>query len=133
MEEGFSRRLIQLLPFAFLLLPLEKVAYQRLLFEELCDGGVDLFLAEAVQRHALDDFAPSACGADRERTDEAWLDAIAAVRTDSNAVPIALRGRSHKGVHRVDNGVCGRGSRRGSPRLDDRRPALLDGGNEDIL
>src|SRR5213593_784680 len=71
----------------------QQIAHQRPLFLEFIERGINLRAAEFVKRQAMDDFEFLAVAPNREGTDQALLDSVAAVRADTDAVPIAGSGR----------------------------------------
>src|SRR5208282_4057844 len=66
----------------------------------------------------------------RERADEARLDAIAPIRADADAVPVARGSRLDDGTDGVHNGRGGAGGAGYAAGFQDRGAALLHGGNE---
>ena len=78
------------------------------------------------------DHSPVRAGA-REARDEALLDVVGAVGGDGHRDPVAVRRAVDPVVDMVDRGVGGRRRARGAARLDDRRAALADGGDEVVL
>jgi hypothetical protein len=99
-------------------------------FFEFVDGGVDFGAAEIIDREALNDFEFFAVAADGEGADEAFLDVVAAVGADRNAMPITGRSGFDDGADGVDDGVGGAGGAGESARFKNRCAALLDGGDE---
>src|SRR5262249_7283476 len=65
------------------------------LFAELADALVDASAAEVVDVETLDDFVPAARARARERGDESFRNAIAAVTDDGHRGPVAIRGAVH--------------------------------------
>src|SRR5213594_1947924 len=110
--------------------PRQQLADEGLLLLQFIDRSVNFRAAELVYINALDDFEGPSITPDREGADQPLLHAVAPIRADTNAVPIGGRRWFDNGPHAVHDRV-GRAGRTGAAaRLNDRRAALLDGGDE---
>ncbi len=103
------------------------------LLRELGDGGVDFSLAEFIDWHALNDFPFAAVGADGEGGHETGLDAVAAVRADSDAGPVARWGRRGEGGDGIASCIGGGGGGGETAGFDNGGATLLDSGDEVAL
>src|SRR5439155_19846384 len=90
------------------------------------DGGIDFCAAEFVDRHLLHDTQFHAVATDRKRADESLVHPIAAVRAETDAMPVAGRCRFNDGADTVDDRVGRAAGARCPARFDDCRATLLD-------
>src|SRR5689334_12020338 len=109
---------------------IQEIAHEVALFLQLVYRGIDLTLAEFVDRYGLHDLQLLAVAAQWEGTDDALLDAIAAVRRDAHADEVARRRGRDDGAHRVHDGVGRAGRAARTACLDDGRAALLHAGDK---
>jgi hypothetical protein len=110
----------------------KKLGNQLFFFFQLVDARVD-FLADFIQRNVLSDLPLRTHGTDWELTNQTFFDSVAPIRIDCDAVPITWRSRINQRPNRVNRGVrCG-GCRRGAPRFNDRRTALLHDWDKGLL
>src|SRR5256885_1294993 len=103
----------------------QQLTNERFLLLQLGDGSIDFFFAEFVQLQALHEVQFLAVAPHGKRTDQPLLDAIAAVRANTNAVPIALGRRLGNRTHAVHDGIGSTGGARCATRFDNDRAALL--------
>src|SRR5213082_250537 len=110
--------------------PGEQVRHHCALLLQFVDGGVDFPAAEFVDRHALNDGKLFAVATHRKRGDESLLDTVAAIRANTNAVPIAGGRGLDDGADAFDDGVGRAAGARCAAGLDDGCAALLHGGDK---
>lgn len=108
----------------------QQIRDERFLFLQLIFRCGDFRLAEIIERHALDDLKLRAVAADRIAENQTLLDAVAAVGVDADAEPIARWRWVCEFIDGVDGCVGGAGSAAQTTRFDNRRAALLHGGDE---
>src|SRR5438067_11596006 len=103
------------------------------LFFELVDGGVDALAREVGDFEVLDNLVAAAGAGDGEARDDAFRDAVRAIRGDRHRDPVAVWSSENPVVHAVDCRVGSRCGARGASSFDDRRAAFLHGGDEVVL
>src|SRR5438128_6709575 len=96
----------------------QQIVYQRSLFFQFVNRGVYLAATELINGQARDDFKSLSIAAYGKRTDEALLDAVAAIGTNTDAVPIIGRRGLKERAHAVHNCIGGAAGAGGAPRLD---------------
>src|SRR5205823_4653141 len=103
---------------------------ERLLFLQFIDGRIDFAAAEVIERNVLNYLQFSSVAADRERADQSFLHAVAAIRAETNAVPVTHRCELRNRADRIDNGVGSTCGARCAPGFDNGGTALLHSRNE---
>src|SRR5690606_16963447 len=93
--------------------------------------GVHAFTREGVDLEVFDDRVLAVLGGDRHAVDDAFGDAVGAVRGHAHRDPFALATQDPV-ADVVDGGVGGRSGGRQAARVDDGGAALADGRDEDV-
>src|SRR5690606_33411746 len=99
------------------------------LFEQFFQREVQALAREGIDFQAFDTLVFAVFGNDGHAVDDAFGDAVRAIRRDAHGDPLAVAAQ-HPVAHVVDGGVGGRSSRRQAAGLDDGRAALAHRGDE---
>src|SRR5262245_61935953 len=108
----------------------QKVGNHAAFLLQFVHRRIDPLATELADGEPLNDFQFAAIAPDGEGADKSRVDAVAAIGSETDAVPVAGCGRLDDGSDTVDGGVGGGSGGGGAAGLDDGGATLLNAGDE---